>query len=52
MNLQVRDVKALPFLPVPDEASVSEIVGDNILFVKIDWDAFEISADFKRHPLI
>ena len=31
---------------------ISEIVEKNILLSKIDWDAFETSWDFKKHPLL
>ena len=52
MNLQVKDVKSLPFLPIDDSNSIISLTRNNISISKGDWDSFEISRDFKRHPLI
>ena len=52
MNLQVKDVKSLPFLPSDDPDSIISLTRNNISISKGDWDSFEISRDFKRHPLI
>lgn len=32
--------------------SINNIVGKLIGLSKIDWDSFETSWDFKRHPLV
>jgi hypothetical protein len=34
------------------DANVSELVKQNISLSRADWDAFETSWDFKRHPLV
>jgi hypothetical protein len=34
------------------EEKIDVIVGDNIALSRSDWDAFETSWDFKRHPLV
>ena len=34
------------------KAEISEIVKKNVLTSKEDWDSFETSWNFKRHPLI
>ena len=52
MNLQVKDVKSLPFLPIDDSNSIISLTRNSISISKGDWDSFEISRDFKRHPLI
>ena len=43
-------------VPVPDFSGISReidgIVDENIEISKMDWDSFEISWDFKKHPLI
>ena len=35
-----------------NEASVEHVVTDNNTMSKSDWDSYEISWDFKKHPLI
>jgi hypothetical protein len=43
----------LPILYVESKNKcVNEIVSSNIALSRADWDAFETSWDFKRHPLI
>lgn len=44
-------IEELPFI-VKDRDDVNGIVQGNISISKTDWDAFETSWDFKRHPLI
>ena len=34
------------------DSEIEELVSENINMSKEDWDSFEISWDFKRHPLI
>lgn len=36
---------------IADKARVDALVEENISIAKKDWDSFEISWDFKRHPL-
>lgn len=53
INLQVKDVKALPVLfneHIKD--TIENIVEENINISKSDWDSFETSWNFKRHPLV
>ena len=53
MNFQVRDIENLPF--ILDEiniVNIENIVKKEIDGSKIDWDSFETSWDFKRHPLL
>ena len=53
LNLQAKDVKALPFVFSNKEAdSVESAVNENIDLSKSDWDSFETSWGFKRHPLL
>lgn len=52
MNLQVKDVKALPLLQACYEAQCDSLVARCIDASKTDWDSFETSWDFKRHPLL
>jgi hypothetical protein len=44
----------IPQIPVviEDKEEIENIVKRNVEIVKQDWDSFEISSDFKKHPLI
>ena len=51
--VQVGDVAKIPVQSdFPRENIVTDIVNGNIAISKMDWDSFEISWDFKKHPLI
>ena len=53
MNVQTSNIAQLPL--IIDESKKEEIddlVKENILLSKEDWDSFELSWDFKTHPLI
>lgn len=53
MNYGPDQVRNIPYkfssTRLPD---VNEFVNQNISFSKTDWDSFETSWDFKKHPLI
>ena len=51
INLQVKDIKALPIL-VADEDEIARITQRSVQLAKEDWDSFETSFTFKKHPLI
>ena len=53
INLQVKDVKAFPIL-FDDDAmpAVTAVAEENIALCREDWDSFETSRDFQRHPLL
>lgn len=53
INLQVKDVKNAPII-IDNQMKplIDEIVEQNIIISKTDWDSFETSWDFKKHPLI
>lgn len=53
LNCQVGDVKGLPIIFDENKKPVvDKLVQENINISKTDWDSFETSWDFKRHPLI
>lgn len=53
INFQAGDIANIPVAIVNDQvAPVENIVKDNIELSKNDWDAYETSWDFKRHPLV
>ena len=53
LNYQAGNIKGLP-LKVDNgkHNKVTTVVDTNISLSRADWDAFETSWDFKRHPLI
>lgn len=54
MRFEVGDVESIPLLKVSNflKEKIKNIVKSNIVISKKDWDSFEISWDFKTHPLI
>ncbi|HHX37368.1 MAG TPA: BREX-1 system adenine-specific DNA-methyltransferase PglX, partial [Clostridiaceae bacterium] len=52
LNYEVGHIAALPILwDVDSRGEVIVLVEDNIALAKADWDAFETSWNFRRHPL-
>lgn len=53
INIQAIDIAKLPFINNDDaKPLVVEYVKQNITLSDIDWNSFETSWDFERHPLI
>ena len=53
ITLQVKDVKNTPLLlDVSKVEEVDEDVDKNIQLSRSDWDSFETSWDFQKHPMI
>lgn len=53
ITLQVKDVKNTPIIFNDEKIlAVEELVKHNIEYAKSDWDAFETSWDFTKHPLL
>lgn len=54
LNLQVKDIKALPFLvkEIEDRSEVAKITSANISLSKSDWESSELSREFSSHPLV
>lgn len=51
LNFQVKDIRSMPII-VKYECMVNNLVENNMNFSKADWDSFETSWDFKKHPMI
>lgn len=51
INLQVKDIKAFPIL-LPEDDIVENLTRKTLELAQLDWDSFETSYDFKRHPLL
>ena len=52
LNVTPMIVKKLPFTDLEAAEKVSPLTEDNIELCKEDWNSFETSWDFTRHPLI
>ena len=53
LSTQVRDVKKLPIIVNGEiEPKIDEIVKENVEICKQDWNDFETSWGFEKHPLI
>ena len=54
MNFQQQDINAIPLPEMDDEAkgTVVKHSQELISIAKADWDSFETSWDFQRHPLV
>ncbi|MFV8828860.1 BREX-1 system adenine-specific DNA-methyltransferase PglX [Alkalihalobacterium sp. APHAB7] len=54
LHVKLNDVVRVPFVSPPDDMKeqVIAIVRENIRMVKEDWDSFETSVDFKKHPFL
>ena len=53
INFQAGDISNIPVILVASKkAIIEDIVGQNIYTSKSDWDSYETSWDFKKHPLI
>ena len=51
INIVPEDLNGLPVLNI-FSSQIERLVGINIEASKTDWDSFETSRDFQRHPLI
>lgn len=54
VSIQVRDIRSLPFKvkEIANSEQVYDLVKNSASLSKSDWDSFETSWDFKRHPLV
>ena len=54
LNTNISDITSQPLI-FPDDVifeSVSLSVKENIVLSRTDWDSFETSWDFKKHPMV
>ncbi|MRN24715.1 BREX-1 system adenine-specific DNA-methyltransferase PglX [Romboutsia ilealis] len=52
LNYQVGNIESLPILMADDISTINDYVNLNIDIAREDWDSFETSWDFKKHPII
>lgn len=51
INIQVKDIRIMPVV-IRRESIVMQYVKEAVACCKDDWDSFETSWDFNRHPLL
>ena len=51
INLQVKDVKSFPII-LSGNPAVEALAKQNLQLCREDWDAFETSWEFRKHPLV
>ncbi len=55
ISFQIGDIEKIPVILPTDQSTmttINELVQQNIQISKADWDSYETSWDFERHPLI
>ena len=54
INMNAGDIAKIPVIMPNEEtkATINTLVEENIQLSKADWDSFETSWDFERHPLV
>lgn len=52
LNFEVGHIKTIPVVQIDWIDYISEIARHNVKFSHNDWDSFETSWDFSKHPLI
>lgn len=53
LNYEAGHIASLPLIRAKDKVSaITELTKQNIALSRTDWDSFETSWDFKRHPMI
>ena len=53
INFQGRNIAQLPILNSElEKERINERTNVNVNISRVDWDSFETSWDFKKHPLI
>ena len=54
INYQAGDIARIPVIMSNEQtkATINTLVEENIQLSKADWDSYETSWDFKKHPLI
>lgn len=52
MHYHVGDILNLPLIECNNQDKIKELSIQNITLSRTDWDSFETSWDFKRHPML
>ncbi len=53
LNLLIKDIRSIPII-IDNKliAKIESLVSENIEICKNDWDKYDISLDFEKHPII
>ena len=52
MNINIENIKKLPIGKIESKNYLLKLINENITISKENWDSYEISYDFKKHPLL
>ena len=53
LNYEIGQIKRLPVLSgTAQKENIRQLVQENISLSEADWNSFEISPDFRKHPLV
>ncbi len=52
LNYEAGHIASLPILDIAEKSNITDVVSQNIALSKADWDSFETSWDFVKHPLV
>lgn len=52
VHCQVGDVARVPYMDSADDSDIEPIAQCNVDISKADWDSFEVSWKFQKHPLV
>ena len=52
LNINISDIGNIPIVDINSNSDVAVISKENVELSKEEWDSFEESWDFKKHPLI
>lgn len=52
LNFQISDIMSLPLIFDVEKTDIEQCVEESVIISKTDWDSFETSWDFEKHPLI
>ena len=52
INVMPEDIRSLPCPIIDSKDEINSFVEENITISRFDWDSYETSWDFQRHPLI
>lgn len=52
INYEAGHIASLPIIPSSMDETIENLVNQNIALAERDWDSFETSWNFKKHPMI
>jgi hypothetical protein len=52
IDFKVGDIIQIPYKVAESYDAVTTLTEDNVELSREDWDSFETSWDFKKHPLV